>query len=65
MRVRSEPPLTIGYFARICPEKGFHNLVEAFIQLRQKPDVPAARLRAGGWLGENQRRVLPRATGSG
>jgi glycosyltransferase involved in cell wall biosynthesis len=50
-----ESPLTIGYFARICPEKGFHNLVEAFIQLRQSPGEPVAKLRASGWLGENQR----------
>jgi glycosyltransferase involved in cell wall biosynthesis len=53
--VRTEPPLTIGYFARICPEKGFHNLVEAFIKLRRMPGTPGAKLRASGWLGENQR----------
>jgi glycosyltransferase involved in cell wall biosynthesis len=52
---RSEPPYTIGYFARICPEKGFHRVVEAFIQLRQRPGAPAAKLKAGGWLGENNR----------
>lgn len=52
---RGEPPLTIGYFARICSEKGFQNLISAFIQLRQNPRTPAARLRVGGWLGENQR----------
>lgn len=53
-----ERPPTIGYFARICPEKGFHNLVEAFIRLRQQPGAPAAKLRASGWLGENQRPVF-------
>jgi glycosyltransferase involved in cell wall biosynthesis len=52
---RAGPLLTIGYFARICPEKGFQNLVTAFIQLRQKASTPTVRLRAGGWLGENQR----------
>jgi len=29
----SEPPpepFTVGYLARICPEKGLHNLIEAF-----------------------------------
>ena len=67
--VRREP-LAIGYFARICPEKGFHNLVEAFIALHSQisreaqsaePSVagPTAKrgvkLRASGWLGENHR----------
>ena len=48
-------PPTIGYFARICPEKGLHNLVDAFILLRQQPDAPRCRLRVSGWLGENNR----------
>jgi glycosyltransferase involved in cell wall biosynthesis len=51
--VRIEGSLTIGYFARISPEKGFHHLVEAFVRLRRMPGAPPARLRAGGWLGEN------------
>jgi glycosyltransferase involved in cell wall biosynthesis len=46
-------PLTIGYFARICPEKGLHVLVDAFIHLRQRPGCPPYRLHIGGWLGEN------------
>ncbi len=50
---RTRDPLTIGYFARICPEKGFHRAVEAFIKLRQTPGAPQARLKAGGWLGPN------------
>jgi glycosyltransferase involved in cell wall biosynthesis len=53
--VRREHPLTIGYFARICPEKGFHNLVDGFIHLRQLPGAPPAKLRVSGWLGENNR----------
>lgn len=44
---RSNPPgpPTVGYFARVCPEKGLHRLVEAFRVLRRH--VPEARLRAG------------------
>lgn len=53
--VRAEGPLTIGYFARICPEKGFHRVVEAFIRMRQLPGAPAAGLKASGWLGPNNR----------
>jgi glycosyltransferase involved in cell wall biosynthesis len=52
------PPLTIGYFARICREKGLHNLVEAYRLLRQMPDTPYCRLRVSGWLGENERPYL-------
>jgi glycosyltransferase involved in cell wall biosynthesis len=53
--VRAEHPLTIGYFARICPEKGFHNLIDAFIHLRRQPGAPPVKLKASGWLGENYR----------
>ena len=52
---RDRPPYTIGYFARICPEKGVHNIVEAFRILRQTPGAPKCRLRISGWLGENHR----------
>jgi glycosyltransferase involved in cell wall biosynthesis len=55
---RDRPPYTIGYFARICPEKGLHNLVDAFRILRQTPDAPECRLRISGWLGENYRSYL-------
>ncbi len=48
---RNGEPFTIGYFARICPEKGFHVLAEAFHLLRQSPGVPPVRLRISGYLG--------------
>ena len=48
---RGERPPTIGYFARICPEKGFHNIIDAFIRLRQT--LPDVRLKASGWLGKH------------
>ena len=48
-------PFTIGYFARICPEKGLHLLVDAFRILRQTPGLPPARLRISGWLGDNNK----------
>jgi glycosyltransferase involved in cell wall biosynthesis len=47
--------LAIGYFARICPEKGLHHLVDAYCLLRKIPDVPPYQLRVSGWLGESHR----------
>jgi glycosyltransferase involved in cell wall biosynthesis len=55
VRVRTDPPHVVGFFARICPEKGFQNVVDAFIELRKMPGAPPCRLRASGWLGENYR----------
>ena len=49
----SVPP-RIGYFARICPEKGFDRLVDAFIAMRKTTAAPAL-LRASGWLGEGNK----------
>lgn len=49
---RAVPPFTIGYFARICPEKGLHILAEAFRLVRKIPGVPPCRLRVSGWLGK-------------
>jgi glycosyltransferase involved in cell wall biosynthesis len=52
---RDEPPYAVGYFARICPEKGLHVLADAFRRLRETPGVPPCRLRVSGWLGANHR----------
>lgn len=52
---RTEPPFTIGYFARICKEKGLHVLAEAFRILCKTPGAPDCRLRVAGWLGDNDR----------
>lgn len=42
-------PPTVGYFARICPEKGFDLIVDSVIELKR--DIPDIRLCAGGYLG--------------
>ena len=54
-RPREPRPFTIGYFARICPEKGLHVLAEAFHLLRQTPGTEGCRLHISGWLGANNR----------
>ena len=46
-------PFTFCYYARICPEKGLHILVEAFRILKEKRDAPPCRLKISGWLGGN------------
>jgi glycosyltransferase involved in cell wall biosynthesis len=46
----------VGFFARIAPEKGFHNLVDAFVELRKTTKAPV--LRASGWLGEQHKPYL-------
>lgn len=46
----AESPFTIGYFARIAPEKGLHVLVDAWIRLRREPGIERVRLAAAGYL---------------
>lgn len=57
----ADAPLTFGYFARIAPEKGLHLLAEAFVRLRQMPDVPRCRLRCAGYLGKHNEPYLAEA----
>ena len=45
-------PPTIGYLARICPEKGLEYLVDAVINLRSRPDFADVQLRVAGYLGK-------------
>jgi glycosyltransferase involved in cell wall biosynthesis len=51
----AERPPTIGYLARICPEKGLHLLVDAFAQLAREPGRESLRLRVAGYLGPKDR----------
>lgn len=45
----------LGYFARICPDKGLHLLVEAWLQLARDPEMPPVRLCVAGYLGAGDR----------
>jgi glycosyltransferase involved in cell wall biosynthesis len=50
--VFSEPPApTLGYFARMCREKGLDTLVEAFIHLKERGRVKNLKLKVGGGCG--------------
>lgn len=54
----SNGAFTIGYLARICPEKGLHLLIEAFHRLVQKHGTANLQLKVAGYLGEKDRRYF-------
>ncbi|HEX9917594.1 MAG TPA: glycosyltransferase family 4 protein [Pyrinomonadaceae bacterium] len=41
---------TVGYFARVAPEKGLHALCEAYKLFRERDGVTKARLEVAGYL---------------
>ena len=49
-RQAGERPFTIGYLARVCPDKGLHQLVAALAILAADPDLPPVRVQAAGYL---------------
>lgn len=42
---------TIGYLARLAPEKGLHHVIDAFIEMHRDPKYQTVQLRVAGWLG--------------
>jgi glycosyltransferase involved in cell wall biosynthesis len=55
---RGGAPVTIGYLARVAPEKGLHVLCEAYRRLRALPGCPPARLRVAGYLAPEHQRYF-------
>jgi glycosyltransferase involved in cell wall biosynthesis len=51
-------PFTIGFFARVAPEKGLHFLAEAYQQLRASKLIPEARLEVAGYLAPEHEKYL-------
>jgi len=51
-------PLRIGYFARVCPDKGLHLLVEACELLMRQHNLNDFELHAAGYLGAADRSYL-------
>lgn len=47
----------IGYFSRVCPDKGLHLLADAFDQVARQPDC-RVRLDAAGYLAAEDRPYL-------
>jgi glycosyltransferase involved in cell wall biosynthesis len=56
-RIRSER-FTLGFLARIAPEKGLHTLAEAYIRLRRDSALGAASLRTAGYLAPEHKDYL-------
>ena len=52
----SGAPFTVGYFARIAPEKGLHVLADAFLFMRERGFT--GRLEAAGYLAPEHREYL-------
>ncbi len=57
-RPRDNGDFTIGYFARIAPEKGLRELAEAYRLLRKREDFPPARLEVAGYLAPEHKGYL-------
>ena len=51
-------PFTVGFFARIAPEKGLHMLADAYSILRESGELPEARLEAAGYIAPDAKPYL-------
>ena len=51
-------PFTIGYLARVAPEKGLDHLVDAYRILRQDRGLQSARLHVAGYLANAHKSYL-------
>jgi glycosyltransferase involved in cell wall biosynthesis len=50
--------ITIGYLARICPEKGLHQLAEAFKIIADDKNLPKIVVKAAGYMDKADRPYL-------
>jgi glycosyltransferase involved in cell wall biosynthesis len=53
-------PFTVGYFARVAPEKGLHVLADAYIRFRRMTGHAPIRLEAAGYMARSSREYLDR-----
>jgi len=49
---------TVGYFARVAPEKGLHLLADAYVKLRRETDFGGTALEVAGYLAPEHRAYL-------
>lgn len=59
---RMNDPFTVGYFARIAPEKGLHVLADAYARFRRRVGDARISLRAAGTMAPAARRYLDDVT---
>jgi glycosyltransferase involved in cell wall biosynthesis len=50
----------LGFFARMCEEKGLHLLVEAFINLKRRETMKNLKLKIGGGCGPSDQKYVNR-----
>ncbi len=51
-------PKTVGFFSRICPDKGLHLLVDALLAVQKSGKFPAFRLRVAGYIDRQDQTYL-------
>jgi glycosyltransferase involved in cell wall biosynthesis len=59
--IRNQEPFTVGYFARVAPEKGLHLLADAYVRLRRRTMPAPMRLEVAGYLARANRPYLDAA----
>jgi glycosyltransferase involved in cell wall biosynthesis len=47
---------TVGYVARICPEKGLHKFLDAVLLLQKMPGMTDLRVKVAGYLGKQHQK---------
>ena len=47
---------TVGYVARICPEKGLHKFLDAALLLQKMPGMADLRVKVAGYLGKQHQK---------
>jgi glycosyltransferase involved in cell wall biosynthesis len=57
----NEAPV-LGYFARMCREKGVDLVVDVFLELRRRGKVPGLKLKIGGGCGPSDELVVAELT---
>ena len=57
---RGAGPFTVGFLARVAPEKGLHVLAEAYRILRQSGDLSDARFEVAGYMAPDSKPYLAR-----
>jgi glycosyltransferase involved in cell wall biosynthesis len=55
---RKDDEFTVGYFARVAPEKGLHVLADAYVILRRRLGRAKVRLEAAGYMASSQASYL-------